>query len=145
MIGENVLVFLLENRWAINPWFCCQIIIIPELFIISKEREKDQETNWRYLVWPLFMNISNTWVAQYFLTKWRWIEVNLLFLTNKANSHFAFDFDFDFLDIIRVVISKVVHHKIQSSAAMSSMDFGFILARSMIENFCNWKRAVPTS
>ena len=51
---------------------------------------------------------------------------------------------FDFLDI-SVVNWKTVYGKIQSTAAMSSMDFRFSLARSMIGTFSNWKRAIPTS
>ena len=51
---------------------------------------------------------------------------------------------FDFLDIC-VVNSKIVYDKIQSSLAMSSINFLFTLACSVIGNFCNRKRAVPTS
>ena len=52
---------------------------------------------------------------------------------------------FDFLDI-SFVNSKVVYDKIQSLVVMSSsMDFWFSLACSMMGNFCNWIRAVPTS
>ena len=51
---------------------------------------------------------------------------------------------FDFLDI-SVVKLKIVYDKIQSTAAMSSMDFRFSLARLMIGTFSNWKRAIPTS
>ena len=51
---------------------------------------------------------------------------------------------FDFLDI-SVVNLKTVYDKIQSTSAMSSMDFRFSLARSMIRNFSNRKRAIPTS
>ena len=51
---------------------------------------------------------------------------------------------FDFLDI-GVVNSKIVYDKIESAVKMSSMDFRFSLARSMIRNFCNRKRALPTS
>ena len=43
---------------------------------------------------------------------------------------------FDFLDI-SVVNWKTVYGKIQSTAAMSSMDFRFSLARSMIGTFSN--------
>ena len=49
---------------------------------------------------------------------------------------------FDFLDI-SVVNWKIVYDKIQSTAAMSSMDFRFSLARSMIGTFSNRKRAIP--
>ena len=51
---------------------------------------------------------------------------------------------FNFLDI-SVVNSKIVYDKIQSTAAMSSMDFRFSLACSMIGTFSNRKRAIPTS
>ena len=51
---------------------------------------------------------------------------------------------FDFLDI-SVVKLKIVYDKIQSTAAMSSMDFRFSLARSMIGTFSNRKKAIPTS
>ena len=51
---------------------------------------------------------------------------------------------FDFLDV-SVVNSKNVCHKIQSTTAISSMDFQFSLARSMIGTFSNRKRAIPTS
>ena len=50
---------------------------------------------------------------------------------------------FDFLDIDGLN-SQVVYDKIQSPVAMSSVDLRFILACSMIRNFCNQKRAVPT-
>ena len=43
---------------------------------------------------------------------------------------------FDFLDI-SVVKLKIVYDKIQSTAAMSSMDFRFSLARLMIGTFSN--------
>ena len=36
-------------------------------------------------------------------------------------------------------------NKIESAVKMSSMDFRFSLARSMIRNFCNRKRALPKS
>ena len=49
---------------------------------------------------------------------------------------------FDFLDI-SAVNSKIVYDKIQSTAAMSSVDFRFSLARSMIGTFSNRKRAIP--
>ena len=51
---------------------------------------------------------------------------------------------FDFLDI-SVVNSKIVYDKIQSTTAMSPMDFQFRLAHSMIGTFSNRKRAIPTS
>ena len=51
---------------------------------------------------------------------------------------------FNFLDI-SVINSKTVYDKIQSTAAMSSMDFRFSLARSMIRTFSNRNRAIPTS
>ena len=50
---------------------------------------------------------------------------------------------FDFLDI-SVVNSKIVYDKIQSTTAMSSMDFRFSLPRSMSGTFSNRKRAIPT-
>ena len=46
---------------------------------------------------------------------------------------------------ISVINSKIVYGKIQSTAAMSSMDFRFSLARSMIGTFSNKKRAIPTT
>ena len=51
---------------------------------------------------------------------------------------------FDFLDI-SVVNSKIVYDKIQSTGAISSMDFRFSLARSLIGTFSNRKRAIPAS
>ena len=51
---------------------------------------------------------------------------------------------FDFLDI-SVGNSTIVYDKIQSTTAMSSMDFRFSLARSMIGTFSNRKRVIPTS
>ena len=51
---------------------------------------------------------------------------------------------FDFLDI-SVVNSKIVYDKIESTVAMSSMDFRFSLACSMIGKFSNRIRAVPAS
>ena len=51
---------------------------------------------------------------------------------------------FDFLDI-SVVNSKTVYFKIQSTTAMSSMDFWFSLTRSRIGIFSNRRRAIPTS
>lgn len=51
---------------------------------------------------------------------------------------------FDFLDIT-VLNSKVVSNKIQSSVALSTVDFQFSLARSMLGNFGTGKRAIPTS
>ena len=51
---------------------------------------------------------------------------------------------FNFLDI-SVGNSTIVYDKIESTTAMSSMDFRFSLARSMIGNFSNRKRVIPTS
>lgn len=51
---------------------------------------------------------------------------------------------FDFLDV-SVVNSNILYNKMDSAVAMSSMDFRFSLARSMIGKFSNRKRAVPTS
>jgi hypothetical protein len=51
---------------------------------------------------------------------------------------------FDFLDV-SVVNSNIIYNKMDSAVAMSSMDFRFSLARSMIGKFSNRKRAVPTS
>ena len=51
---------------------------------------------------------------------------------------------FDVLDI-SIGNSKIVYDKIQLTAAMSSMDFQFSLAHSMIGTFSSRKRAIPTS
>ena len=50
---------------------------------------------------------------------------------------------FDFLDI-SIVNLNIVYDKIQSTAAISSMDFWFSLAHSMIETFSNWKKVIST-
>ena len=65
-------------------------------------------------------------------------------LDQKSKVRFYLRVFFDFLDI-SVVTSKIVYDKIQSTAAMSCMDFRFSLARSMIGTFTNRKRAISTS
>ena len=61
------------------------------------------------------------------------------------------DFTFEYSSILWTLLinsavnSKIMYDKIQSTAAMSSMDFRFSLACSMIETFSNRKKAIPTS
>ena len=63
----------------------------------------------------------------------------------RSKFRFYLQVFFDFLDI-SVVDSKVVYDKIQSLIVMSSsVDFWFSLACSIIRNFWNRIRAVPTS
>ena len=57
-------------------------------------------------------------------------------IDQRSKVRFYLRIFFDFLDII-LVNSKIVYDKIQSTAAMSSMDFRFSLARSMIGTFSN--------
>ena len=49
---------------------------------------------------------------------------------------------FDFLDI-SLVNSKIIYGKMDCTVGMSAMGFRFSLARSMIGNFSNRKRAAP--
>ena len=51
---------------------------------------------------------------------------------------------FDFVDII-VLNSKSLYDKMESAVPISSLNFRFNLARSMIGKFWNRNRAVPTS
>ena len=51
---------------------------------------------------------------------------------------------FDFLDIA-VVNSKIVCNKIESAPALSSLDFRYSIAQTMIRKFSSRKRAVPLS
>ena len=51
---------------------------------------------------------------------------------------------FDFLDIA-VVNSKIVCNKTESAPALSSLDFRYSIAQTMIRKFSSRKRAVPLS
>ena len=51
---------------------------------------------------------------------------------------------FDFLDI-GVVNSKIVYKKIESAPLLSSLDFRYSIAQTMIRKFSSRKRAVPLS
>ena len=51
---------------------------------------------------------------------------------------------FDFLDII-VANSKIVYNKIESAPSLSSLDFRYSIAQTMIRKFSSRKRAVPLS
>ena len=51
---------------------------------------------------------------------------------------------FDFLDIA-VVNSKIVYNKIESAPSLSSLDFRYSIAQTMIRKFSSRKRAVPLS
>ena len=62
----------------------------------------------------------------------------------RSKTRFYLEAFFHFLDI-SVFNSKIVYDKIQSTVAMSSINFRFNLARSMIGTFSNRKRAIPTS
>ena len=50
----------------------------------------------------------------------------------------------DFLDIA-VVDSKIVYNKIESAPSLSSLDFRYSIAQTMIQKFSSIKRAVPLS
>ena len=65
-------------------------------------------------------------------------------IDQRSKVRFYLRIFFDFLDII-LVNSKIVYDKIQSTAAMSSMDFRFSLAGSMIATFSKRKKAIPIS
>ena len=51
---------------------------------------------------------------------------------------------FDFLDIA-VVNSKIVYNKTESAPSLSSLDFRYSIAQTMILKFSSRKRAVPLS
>ena len=51
---------------------------------------------------------------------------------------------FNFLDIA-VVNSKIVYNKIESAPSLSSLDFRYNIAQTMIRKFSSGKRAVPLS
>ena len=51
---------------------------------------------------------------------------------------------FDFLDIA-VVNPKIVYNKTESAPSLSSLDFRYSIAQSMIRKFSSRKRAVPLS
>ena len=51
---------------------------------------------------------------------------------------------FNFLDIA-VVSSKIVYSKIESAPSLSSMDFRYSIAQTMIWKFSSRKRAAPLS
>ena len=72
-------------------------------------------------------------------------EMNVSYeVDQRSKVRFYLRVFFHFLDI-SVVNSKIVYDKIQSTVTMSSMDFQFSLAHSMIGTFSNRKRAIPTS
>ena len=72
-------------------------------------------------------------------------QMNISYDVDRRNKvRFYLRVFFDFMDI-SVVNSKNVYGKIQSTAAMSSMDFLFSLACSMIGTFSNIKRETPIS
>ena len=51
---------------------------------------------------------------------------------------------FHFLDIA-VINSKIVYNKIESAPSLSSLDFRYSIAQTMIRKFSSRKRAVPLS
>ena len=51
---------------------------------------------------------------------------------------------FDFLDIA-VVNSKIVYNKIESAPSLSSFDFRYSIAQTMIQKFLSRKIAIPLS
>ena len=51
---------------------------------------------------------------------------------------------FDFLDIA-VVNSKIIYNKIESAPSLSSLDFRYSIAQTMIRKFSIRKRTVPLS
>ena len=58
--------------------------------------------------------------------------------------HFYLHVFFDFLDIA-VVSSKIVYSKIESAPSLSSLNFEYSLAQTMIQKFSSRKKAVPQS
>ena len=62
----------------------------------------------------------------------------------RSKFHFYLRVFFDFLDIA-VVNSKIVYNKIESSPSLSSLDFRYSIAQTMIRKFSSRKRAVSPS
>ena len=62
----------------------------------------------------------------------------------RSKFHFYLRVFFDFLDI-SVVNSKIVYNKIESAPSLSSLDFRYSIAQTMIRKFSSRKRAVPLS
>ena len=62
----------------------------------------------------------------------------------RSKFRFYFHVFFDFLDIA-VVKSKIVYNKIESTPSLSSPDFQYSIAQTMIRRFSSRKRAVSLS
>ena len=62
----------------------------------------------------------------------------------RSNFRFYLRVFFDFLDIA-VVNSKIVYNKIESTPSLSSLDFRYSIAQTMIRKLSSRKRAVPVS
>ena len=65
-------------------------------------------------------------------------------LTEGTRSGFTFEYS-SIIWTLALLILQLCMTRVQSTAAMSSMDFRFSLARSMIGTFSNRKKAIPTS
>ena len=127
-----------HNKMDGQPVSDSIITIIQVLSKKSIEEPRVQKRKWRYLVMVLFVIIKRTW------------EVDLCNQMNvsyqvewRSKVRFYLWVFFDFLDI-SVVNLNIVYDKIQSTAAISSMDFWFSLAHSMIGTFSNRKKVIPT-
>ena len=62
----------------------------------------------------------------------------------RSKFRFYFRVFFDFLDIA-VINSKIVYNNIESAPSLSSLDFQYSIAQTMIRKFSSRKRAVPLS
>ena len=129
----------IKNGWTTGQWFYCLITIIQMLCKKSIEESRVQKRKWRYLVLLLF--VYNTYIGGVDLCDQMKVSYEVDW---RSKVRFYLQVFFDFL-YISVVNLKIVYDKIQSIAAMSSTDFRFSLARSIIGTFSNRKRATPTS
>ena len=133
MIGWHVIQFPQQNGWTAGQWFYCLITIIQVLPKGSKEKVK--------ISCPAVTCEYNTYMGGVDL----WDQMKVSYEVDRGSKvRFYLRAFFNFLDI-SVVNSKIVYDKIQSTASVSSMDFWFSLACSMIGTFSNKKRAIPTS
>ena len=138
MIGWRVIQFPQQNGWTTGQWFYCLITIIQVLSKKSTEESRVQKRKWRYC--PAVIREYNTYMGAVDLCDQMKVSYEV---DRRSKVRFYLRVFFDFLDI-SVVNSKIVYDKIQSTTAMSSMDFRFSLPRSMSGTFSNRKRAIPT-
>ena len=136
MIGWHVIQFPQQNGWTTGQWFhnYHNPSVVQEINRRAKGSKEKVKVSCHGVIcdYKTYMGVDlcNQMNVSY-QVEWR------------SKVRFYLWVFFDFLDI-SVVNLNIVYDKIQSTAAISSMDFWFSLAHSMIGTFSNRKKVIPT-